>query len=180
MADHGRKEDERSDAGSTRRSFLKGLLVSSLRVATPSRRGTLFRSASANFRAIRNAILAAVESHKATGVAVAVVHHGRIIWEKGFGWANRKAGSKVSEHTPFCLASITKPFTTTAVMTLVVSGKISLDDSANKCLGLSSGLKGNAEGASIRLLGAHAAGLPSMFEMFSSTGDARQPSPEPC
>jgi CubicO group peptidase (beta-lactamase class C family) len=126
---------------------------------------------------VRDAVVAAVGSHKATGVAVAAAHRGRIIWEEGFGWANREAGIKVTEHTPFCLASVTKPFTTTTMMTLVAGGKISLDDSANKYLSGDSSLKGNAKDASIRLLGAHAAGLPSMFEMFPSAGDARQPSP---
>jgi CubicO group peptidase (beta-lactamase class C family) len=135
------------------------------------------RTDSYDFQRIREAILSAVGSHKATGVAVAVAHHGRIVWEEGFGWANQAAGIKVNEHTPFCLASITKPFTTTTLMTLAATGKISLDDAANKFLGQSSQLRGNAEGATIRLLGAHAAGLPSMFEMFPSTGDAQQPSP---
>ena len=133
------------------------------------------RSTGYDFRGIREEILAAVGSHEATGIAVAVAHKGRVVWEEGFGLANREQGTKVSERTPFCLASLTKPFTTTAIMTLVEAGKISLEDSANKYLGHESGLKGNAEGASVRLLGAHAAGLPTLFEMFPRTGEA-QPS----
>ena len=177
-ADNRRSGHRRNDACSTRRAFLKGF-AGSLGIATATRGRTslLSRSANYDFRAVRNAILAAVDSHKATGLAVAVGHHGRIIWEEGFGWANRTAGTKVSEHTPFCLASVTKPFTATTMMTLVAAGKISLDDSANKYLSEGSRLKGNAKGATIRLLGAHAGGLPSMFEMFPSAGDARQPSP---
>jgi CubicO group peptidase (beta-lactamase class C family) len=157
---------------------LKGL-AGSLGIATATREGTwlLSRPANYDFRAVRDAILAAIDSHKATGLAVAVAHHGRIIWEEGFGWANRTAGSKVNEHTPFCLASITKPFTTTTLMTLVAAGKISLDDSANKYLSEGSLLKRNAKGATIGLLGAHAGGLPSMFEMFPTASGARQPSP---
>ena len=179
IADNRRQEDKRSGGGSTRRVFLKRFLVASLGIASPAHGPTLFvsRSGTYDFRPIRQNILAAVESHKATGVAVAVTHRGRIIWEEGFGWANRRAETKVSEHTPFCLASITKPFTTTTMMTLVAAGKISLDDSANKYFSEGSGLKGNAKGATLRLLGAHAAGLPSMFEMFPSAGAARQPSP---
>lgn len=61
-------------------------------------------------------------------------------------------------------------------MTLVAAGKISLDDAANRHLGVANGLKGNAAEATIRLLGAHAAGLPLMFEMFPKVGAARQPS----
>ena len=173
-ADNRRREDKRSDGSSTRRAFLKGL-AGSLGIVTATRGRTLLQSYPANydFGAVRAAMLAAVGSHKATGLAVAVAHHGRIIWEEGFGWANQTAGTKVNEHTPFCLASITKPFTTTAVMTLVAAGKISLDDAANKYLSEGSRLKGNANGAAIRLLGAHAGGLPSMFEMCPSAGDAK-------
>jgi CubicO group peptidase (beta-lactamase class C family) len=179
-ADVRRRKDQLRDSSLTRRAFLKDLLVASFGIAAPTRGRMLLlnRSANYDFRAVRNAILAAVGSRKATGLAVAVAHHGRIVWEEGFGWANRSAAIKVSEHTPFCLASITKPFTTTTVMTLVAAGKISLDDSANKYLGPTTGLTGNAKGATIRLLGAHAAGLPSMFEMFPSAGDVRQPSPK--
>jgi CubicO group peptidase (beta-lactamase class C family) len=178
MAENRRREHERRARTSTRRAFLNGLLASSLGIVMPTRHDVLSRnrSGSYDFSSIRNAILAAVGSHAGTGIAVAVAHHGRIIWEEGFGWANREV-DKVSEHTPFCLASITKPFTTTAIMTLVGSGKISLDDSANKYLGRNSQLQRNAEAATIRLLGAHAAGLPSMFEMYPGTDDARQPSP---
>jgi len=176
-ANGGRTEDDLRNSGSTRRAFLKAVSLGSFGIATLRQSRSLSRtpSDSYDFRAIREAILTAIGSHKATGVAVAVAHHGRIVWEEGFGWANRGVGTKVSEHTPFCLASITKPFTTTTLMTLVSAGKVSLDDSANKYLGSSSGLKGNAEGATIRLLGAHAARLPSMFEMFPSTGDAQSP-----
>jgi CubicO group peptidase (beta-lactamase class C family) len=177
-ADNRKPKEKQSGAGSTRRAFLKGLLAGSLWTAAPARSRALSgrRSGVYDFRGVRDAVVAAVGSHKATGVAVAVAHRGRIIWEEGFGWANYGAGIRVTEHTPFCLASITKPFTTTTMMTLVAAGKISLDDSANKYLGDSS-LKGNAKDATIRLLGAHAGGLPSMFEMFPSAADTRQPSP---
>jgi CubicO group peptidase (beta-lactamase class C family) len=125
-------------------------------------------------------VLQAISHGKATGLAIAVAHGGRIIWQEGFGWANREAGLKVSENTPFCLASITKPFTTTTLMTLVAEGKISLDDPANKHLSKSKlcGPNRNPDGASVRLLGAHAGGLPSMFEKYFRDGPARAPSTE--
>jgi CubicO group peptidase (beta-lactamase class C family) len=174
-----RKTEKKRSNNLTRRTFLKRLVVGSLgiTVSTLGRAVPWSRFGTNDFHPIRDAIFSALGSHKATGVAVAIAHRGEIVWEEGFGWANRKTGIKVTEHTPFCLASITKPFTTTTLMTLVAAGKISLDDSANKYLGDAYSLQGNAEGVTIRLLGAHAAGLPSMFEMFPRAGDARQPSP---
>jgi hypothetical protein len=89
-ADSRRREDGTSDVTSTRRAFLKGLLVGSLQIAPPAPGAALIGigSDTYDFHNVRDAVLAAVASHKATGVAVAVAHHGRIVWEEGFGLAN--------------------------------------------------------------------------------------------
>lgn len=133
-----------------------------------------------DFEPVRKRILDAVAQGQATGVAVAVAQRGRIIWEEGFGWANREEGRKVTEHTPFSLASITKPFTTTTLMTLVAEGKIALEDPANKYLSKSKlvGPNGNPDGATVRLLGAHAGGLPSMFERYFQGDGTQAPTAE--
>jgi CubicO group peptidase (beta-lactamase class C family) len=121
-----------------------------------------------DFEPVRNQILKAIASGAATGVAVAVADGGRIIWEEGFGWANREAAIKATTRTPFSLASLTKPFTATTLMTLVAEGKLALEDSANKHLAKSRivGKNGNADAATVRLLGAHVSGLPAMFEEY--------------
>jgi CubicO group peptidase (beta-lactamase class C family) len=111
-------------------------------------------------------------------VAVAVAHNGRIVWEEGFGWANREARLKATAHTPFCLASITKPFTTTALATLAAEGRLNLDEPANAHLGRRSIHGPEADGATIRQLGAHAAGLPSLFEMYPVGGSVHSPTAE--
>lgn len=108
-----------------------------------------------------------------------MTHRGRIVWEEGFGWADREAGVKATASTPFCLASLTKPFTTTLLMTLVAEGKISLGEPGNKHLRSSRilGPNGDPEGATIRLLGAHASGLPGVFSGYFRNGPAQAPSP---
>jgi CubicO group peptidase (beta-lactamase class C family) len=112
-------------------------------------------------------------------VAVAVAHNGKIVWEEGFGWANREAAVKATSRTPFNLASLTKPFTTTTLMTLVAEGKLSLDGPANNYLPKSKivGTNGNADGT-VRRLGAHVSGLPTMFAMFDRNEANLAPSPE--
>ena len=121
-----------------------------------------------NFESVRSLIFQAIAHGKATGVAVAVAHGGSIVWEEGFGWANREAGLKATARTPFTLASITKPFTATTLMTMAAEGKLLLDDPANKYLMKSGiqGTNGNADTATVRLLGAHVSGLPTMFEGY--------------
>ena len=130
---------------------------------------SLVTHARPNVELVRNLILQAIAQGKATGVAVAVAHRGTIVWEEGFGWANREARLKTTAHTPFTLASITKPVTATTLMTLAAEGKLSLDDSANQYLTHSriEGLYGDADRATVRLLGAHASGLPTMYEGYN-------------
>ena len=133
-----------------------------------------------NFDGVRSRIQQAIGQGDATGVAVAVVKGGRIVWEEGFGWANQEAGIKASPHTPFSLASITKPFTATTIMTLVAEGRLALDEPANRYLSGCQlvGTDRNVEAASVRLLGAHASGLPGIFESYGSEEQRFVPSPQ--
>ena len=99
-----------------------------------------------------------------------MVHGGRIVWEEGFGWANKQAGLKATPHTPFSMASVTKPFTTTTLMTLVADGKLKLDDPANKYLEGSKlvDAAGYADTVTFRMLGAHISGMPGIFESYEA------------
>jgi CubicO group peptidase (beta-lactamase class C family) len=161
-----------------RREFLSSLLFASVQCIVPASmhgiNGPKF-SASAlgkrDFEPVRHRILKEIAAGAATGVAVAVAHNGNIVWEEGFGWANREACLKATSHTPFNLASLTKPFTTTTLMTLTAEGQLALDDPANKYLAKSkiAGTNGNADAATVRQLGAHVSGLSTMFAMYTRT-----------
>lgn len=150
-------------ARTTRRSFIAGVSASLL----PMERG-LAAGLHHDFRSVRQRITELVAAEQATGVAVAVAHRGQIIWEEGFGWADQAAGRRVTPHTPFCLASITKSFTTTLVVSLAAEGKVSLDAPAGRYLDSRAppGPNGDPLSATVRQLGAHAGGLPTIFEMF--------------
>jgi CubicO group peptidase (beta-lactamase class C family) len=60
-------------------------------------------------------------------ITVAVACDGKTLWEEGFGWADREARVAAKEHTVYSLASISKSFTATALMTLVEKKRIDLD-----------------------------------------------------
>jgi CubicO group peptidase (beta-lactamase class C family) len=130
-----------------------------------------------DFAPVRQRILQEVASGKATGVAISVVHKGRIIWELGFGFSDREKSIQATARTPFCLASITKAFTTTMLMTLVAEGRVDLNAPGNQYLAGSriKGPNGNPLGATVRLLGAHVSGLPGMFSAYFQGG----PTPAP-
>ena len=87
------------------------------------------------YSAIRADIEREIAAGRATGVAVALTHKGKIVWQEGFGWADKERGRRVTPDTPFSLASVTKPFTTTALMALVAAGEVALDAPANDYLG---------------------------------------------
>jgi CubicO group peptidase (beta-lactamase class C family) len=169
----------------SRRDAMKWMLSAAIGglAATKPLAGTMVFEGAANevnFDPVRRRIQQTIAQRNATGVAVAVVHGGRIVWEEGFGWANREAGLKATSHTPFSLASVTKPFTATTLMTLVAEGKLSLDDPANQHLAgckLMGTAGRNAEAVKVRQLGAHVSGLPSIFESYEADEARLVPSP---
>ncbi|MFA8450352.1 MAG: serine hydrolase [Bacteroidales bacterium] len=69
---------------------------------------------------------------KVPGMAVAIVHDNKIIFEKGYGVKNINTEEKVDENTLFQIASNTKSFTTAALSILVSENKIKWDDPIQK------------------------------------------------
>ena len=62
------------------------------------------------------------------GGAVAVVHDGRLLYARGFGYADLENETPVQPDALFRIASVSKPITGVAIMTLVEQGKLQLDD----------------------------------------------------
>ena len=75
----------------------------------------------------------AIAQHRASGIAVAIVRDGKVLYSKGYGHADLEGNVDVDPgQTPFSLGSITKCFTATAIAQLLERGIIhSLDDPAN-------------------------------------------------
>jgi CubicO group peptidase (beta-lactamase class C family) len=111
---------------------------------------------------------------RATGVSISVAEKGVIVWEGGFGWAHRATARRATAHTPFSLASITKTFTAAAVMRLVQAGRLELEAPIERYLRTPlPRSKFEPASVTLRRLGGHAAGLPSLFEMFTPPGTAK-------
>ncbi|WP_285010288.1 serine hydrolase domain-containing protein [Pedobacter faecalis] len=63
---------------------------------------------------------------------VLVAKKGRIIYQKALGWADYLHRDSLKTASEFELASVSKPFTGTAIMQLVEQGRLSLDDDVKK------------------------------------------------
>src|SRR5918992_6337575 len=62
------------------------------------------------------------------GGAVAVLRDGKLIYARGFGYANAESKTPVQPDALFRIASVSKPITGVAIMKLVEEGKLTLDD----------------------------------------------------
>jgi len=65
---------------------------------------------------------------KAPGAALAVGRDGRLLYVRGFGWADVQARQAVQPRSLFRIASLSKPITAVAVLQLVQAGRLGLDD----------------------------------------------------
>ena len=102
----------------------------------------------------------------ATAAAIAVVRDGAIVWEEGFGWADRERKVAATANTPFLLASLAKNFEATLAMVLYQQRRLDLDEPVNDYLRTSTVWSSawDVRGVTIRRLLTHTAGL-STFDI---------------
>ena len=131
-----------------------------------------------SFDAIRAHIERLVAEGEVPSMAVAVARDGEIIWEEGFGLADRERGIPATEHTMYPLASISKSLTATGLMILVERGLVNLDAPVNDYLGEArlQARVGDAAAATVRRVASHTAGLPLHSQHFYD-GEPYQPPP---
>ena len=129
------------------------------------------------FDAIRASIRRKIADQTAPSIAVAVARGGEIIWEEGFGWADRERRVPSDPHILYSLASISKPITATALMILVERGKVDLDKPINDYLGEAKlrGRAGDASLATVRRVANHTSGLPLHYQFFYEDEPYRAP-----
>ena len=69
-----------------------------------------------------------MREHRPPGAAMAVAYHGRLVYARGFGHADLEKHEPVRSGSLFRIASISKPFTATAVLQLVEQGRLKMDE----------------------------------------------------
>ena len=71
---------------------------------------------------------------KVPGLTATVIRDNRIVWARGYGWADVALGRRANRDTVFMMASISKTATATGVMRAVEDGLLDLDADVNDVL----------------------------------------------
>ncbi|MBN1291316.1 MAG: serine hydrolase [Candidatus Latescibacteria bacterium] len=115
-----------------------------------------------NIRLLEAWIEAQIAYKDVPGMSVGIVYDQEMIWSKGFGNADRANKTPASPATIYRIASISKLFTSVAILKLRDEGKLQLDDPIKKHLPWFN-IKNNFPDApviTIRHLLTHTSGLP--------------------
>ena len=67
-------------------------------------------------------------AQSAPGLWVAVARRGELVYEQAFGFADRQTRERLSTSHTMRIASVTKPFTSATIFSLIERGQIKLDD----------------------------------------------------
>jgi N-acyl-D-amino-acid deacylase len=86
-------------------------------------------------QAIDTLMSAYLAKHSIPGASVAVTDGGRLVYARGFGYADVAAREKVTPESLFRIASISKPITAVAIFKLIEQGKLALDEKIFEVLG---------------------------------------------
>ena len=122
-----------------------------------------------SFDSARTSDFRRITDGQVPSIAVAVARKGSVLWEEGFGWADQERKIPATSDTIYSIASISKPFTATGLMTLVQKGQIDLDAPVNKYLRGESEIKalvGDAKDATVKRVANHTSGLPLHGNFF--------------
>jgi CubicO group peptidase (beta-lactamase class C family) len=79
-----------------------------------------------------DALYMPLRNKEASGIALLVAKEGKIIYQKGFGYADIKHKQMVTPETKFRIGSVTKQFTAAAILKLQEQGLLSVTDKLSK------------------------------------------------
>jgi len=99
-----------------------------------------------------------------TGVSALVAKNGKVIYRKAFGKANLELGVNMTSDNVFQVGSITKQFTSVAILMLLEEGKLSLEDEITKFI---PNYPTNGKKITVHHLLTHTSGIKSYTSMQS-------------
>jgi len=82
----------------------------------------------AGLESFDNLMTSFIRKHKVPGATLAVVRGGKIVYARGFGYADPASDERMRPDSLFRIASLSKPITSAAIMQLVDRKKLKLSD----------------------------------------------------
>jgi len=82
-----------------------------------------------------------MKEHRVPGASVAATAHGRVVFARGYGYADVATKEPVKPTSLFRIASISKPITAVAILQLVERNKLNLDDHVYEVLDYETDIK---------------------------------------
>lgn len=110
-----------------------------------------------------DALVRAYSEQSRLNGAVLVAHKGRVIYRKGFGWANAEWQVRNTPTTRFRVGSITKQFTAMLILMLAEEGKLRLDGTIREYLPEYPATQGDR--VTVHQLLTHTSGIPSYTDL---------------
>ena len=115
-----------------RRTFTRRVLLSSLSLTVLLPTTAVTQPSGTELPTRLDAVLSATFGPAAPGAAVIVVHQGKTVFRRAYGLANLETKTPMRPDMVFQIGSVTKQFTSTAILMLAEQGKVSLDDDVTK------------------------------------------------
>jgi len=111
--------------GESRRSFLRVAIGSLAELAAA---GTSDIPSPQDLTRMDGVVSAFMSAHALPGLSVAVARGGEVLYERGFGLADRERNEKVTPAHLFRIASVSKPITSVTLFRLMEEKRLALDD----------------------------------------------------
>lgn len=115
--------------------------------------------------AIEAKIKQTMQTSHTPGLAVGIVISDHVVYAQGFGVADSATGKPMTPDTTIMLASVSKTFTSAAVMQMIEQGKIDLDAPITKYLPDFKMADEQYKQITIHQLLSHQSGMPDFFDL---------------
>lgn len=117
----------------TRRACLSRLALAGGALALPCRAAPAEAEAAAKpseheLAAMARMVERFMAEHRVPGLSLVIARAGHLVYQQGFGVADRDAGEKVTPGHLFRIASVSKPVTAVAIFSLIGQGRLKPDD----------------------------------------------------
>lgn len=87
-----------------------------------------------------------MKQHRVPGASIAVTDKGKLVFARGYGYADVAKAEQVQPDSLFRIASISKPITAVAILQLIEKGKLKLDDKVLEVLDHSDDIQSAGDG----------------------------------